>query len=143
MGVNHDGCNMLRVCSAWRNRRSQRFRGNDVSAPQRIATKWSLNVWIAFSALFHQWSWGRTSWYVILLVLMASLKSLEHSLSRICCLGAIPTERSQSMSTWYVQIISPDVLFFIASTRIVLLSLSVRTIMYWNPLLDFFGKQPG
>ena len=143
MGVNCDGCNMLRVCSAWRNRRSQRFRGNDVSVPQRIATKWSLNVWIAFSALFHQWWWGGMSWYVMLLVLMASLKSLEHSLSRICCLGVIPTEHSQSTSTWYARIISPDILFFIAFTGIALLSLSVRTIMYWHPLLDFFGKRPG
>jgi predicted transcriptional regulator len=99
VGVMRDGPNMLRVCSAWCNSRSQKFNGSEVSAPQRIATKWSLNVWIAFSALFRRWSWGGMSWYVMLLVLMASLKSLEHSLSRICCLGAIPVDRSQLIRT--------------------------------------------
>ena len=99
MGVMRDGHNMLRVCLAWRKSRSQRFNGNEVSAPQKIATKWSLNVWMAFSALFRQWSWGGTSWYVMLLVLMASLKLLEHLLSRICCLGAIPADRSRLIRT--------------------------------------------
>ena len=83
MGVMLEGRNMLRVCLAWRNSRSQRFNRKEVSAPQRIATKWSLNICIAFSALFSRWLWGGTSWYVMLLVLMASLKLLEHSLSSV------------------------------------------------------------
>ena len=66
----------------------------------------------------------------MLLALMVSLKSLEHSLSRMCCLGAIPADRSRLISVWYAHIISPEVLFFIGSTKIASLSLSVRTIMY-------------
>ena len=56
MGVMLEGRNMLRVCLAWCNSRSQRFNRKEVSAQQRITTKLTLNIWIAFSALFLGWN---------------------------------------------------------------------------------------
>ncbi len=95
--TNHNGCKMLRVCFACCNNRFHRLSGNDGSALHGIATKWSLKVWIAFAALLHQWSWGGTSWNFMLLAVITFLKSLEHLLLRISCLGTIPAGRMWSI----------------------------------------------
>ncbi len=41
-----------------------------------------------------------------------------------------------------MQIIFPNVQFFIVSTKIALLSSSTNTITYWLPRFDFLGKRP-
>ena len=53
---------MLRVCLAWGSSLSQRWRGKSLSTPHRMLIKWTLKVWIAFSAKFCWWSCGGTSW---------------------------------------------------------------------------------
>jgi hypothetical protein len=66
--------------------------------------KWSLNVWMAFSAMLRRCSSGGTSLYVILNVdpsanTVASIANFilfEHWLSRIWCFGTIPCRRIRS-----------------------------------------------
>ena len=112
---------MFNVSSAWGNSRHHKCRGNFLSIPQRMLMKWALNVCIAFSARFLWWSFGGMSWNVIWFLLIVCLKFLEHSLSSMCLFGLIPALCSWSGSSWYAQIISPDMQFFMAATRIALL----------------------
>ena len=41
---------------------SHKWRGNLVSAPQRMAMKWFLNGWMAHSAALRRWMCGGTNW---------------------------------------------------------------------------------
>ncbi len=76
---------MLSVCSTCPRSLSHKWIGNDLSAPHKILMKCALKTWIAFSAIFRLWLCGGTSWYFMLLSLICSLNSVEHSLSKRKC----------------------------------------------------------
>ncbi len=129
VGSRRDGRRRFRVCSACCNMSDHKYSGKSLLAPQRIATKWFLNVWIALSALLRSWLCGGTSSYSILKPSIASLYESEISLSSTCLVGKIPLACSRSISTFYALIISPADLFFIPSTSMASLSFSANTMM--------------
>ena len=90
LGITLDFPRIFNWCSTWRKILHHNCIGNFASIPHKTATKWSLNVWTAFSAIFRLWSWWDTSWYFILLVFTCFFNSFEHSLSKIWILGSIP-----------------------------------------------------
>ncbi len=130
---------MLSLSSACGNSWHHKCKRKSLLVPQRMLMKWALKVWIAFLAWFCWWLFGRTSWNDIWFLEIVYLKSLVHSLSSMCCVGLIPALCRWSISYWYALIISPDVWFFMAATKIALLLISHSTMMYWLPLLIFFG----
>ncbi len=74
---------------------------------------------------------------------MVALNSAEQSLSRMGSFGKMLTVLRWSIRVWYAWIILPTVLFFMSSTRILLLLTLLRTIMDWFPQLNFFRNCPG
>ena len=83
-------------CSAWRRIQHHIYREKSSSVPTHTNTKWSLNVWIVFPAMFLLWSLGGTSWNFILFFVIAALYSVEYSLSKRWSLGLNPRCFKQS-----------------------------------------------
>ena len=121
---------ILSVVVACATRRHQRYMGNSVLQLQRMATKWSLKVPMAFSAVLFLWRFGDC------------LTNVGHSLSNICSFGC------SSQTFKYVCIVVMAVrrscsdLVLIGCARIAFESWLYATIMYWLPLLDLLGNLP-
>ena len=124
------------------NRKSHNFIGKFSSLSHNIDTKWFLNVWMSFLALFLQWSCDGIRWNVVLCFWVASLNSSEVSISRMCLFGVAPQFFNQYTSTWYDFTISPGIHFLIGSTIISPLYISHITIMYRLPSLDLTENFP-
>ena len=95
-----------------------------------------------FYAMFLLWSLGGTSWDVVFRSLISCLYRLDASLSRICRFGTMPhsfMRRSVCLRAW---IISPTVLFFVASAQIDPESTSTSKIVYFLPQLETTGNLP-
>ena len=84
----------FKVSSAWGTKRSHSHMEKFLSTPARIAKTWFLNVRIARSAALRQWTYGGTSWYLMLFFANAHLSLFEASLSMIYIFGCDPERAS-------------------------------------------------
>ena len=109
---------------------------------QRMATKWSLKVPIAFSTALFLCRFGGTSWKMTFSVLKNCLTNAGHSLSNIFSFGCSPLTFKYMCITVIAVRRSCSTLVLIGCARIAFESWSYATIIYWLPLLDLFGNLP-
>ena len=88
------------------------------------------------------WSWGGTSWHFIPLFYINSLNSSEQSLSNRCNFGCMPFSFNRLINVWYDLNILPAVLFLICSIKMLLLSSSNSTLIYFFPQKKVTGNEP-
>jgi len=101
---------------------SHRCSGKFLSVVQSPATKWFLNVCMAWSAALHQCCPAGTNWKYMPCFVMYSVSRGEHSLSILCSLGQSPAFMRVVWTVLNARRILGAVQFLIGSACIELLS---------------------
>ena len=113
--------------------------GNVLSTPFNIDLKWSLIVLMAFLVVLQQYMFEGTFWYSMPCFLIAFRYSSVASLLKMSFLILMLLWVSHCISFLYALHISPEVPFFMGSTRMRFPSVSHSILMYLFPWLDTMG----